>query len=286
MSGEKNWGIVAAQINGRTTKQCWSRWSTHLDPSLNHGPFTAEEDKLLIEKYGEYGSAWSKIALHLQGRTNNAVKVRFKSLSRKRQRQQPLNELTAGLMIAHTRAAQKTKQQQPQPAAWGEGQQLQQQVEDLLGEMCSPSAVVTAVEASCAVEELRLLVDGEDQTSMDIDTGAGADTGAGVQEMGSDTCTSLALAVRVPTTPPPRPAAYVTARGLGLFRLVADAQSHVVHAYTHHYNGRAAAAAAAPHALLMRGWGMCALALAQSQEADEETWSRHHARMCDIDACA
>lgn len=313
MSGEKNWGIVAAQISGRTTKQCWSRWSTHLDPSLNHGPFTAEEDKLLIEKYGEYGSAWSKIALHLQGRTNNAVKVRFKSLSRKRQRQQPLNELTAGLMIAHTHAAQKTKHQQPQPAAWGEGQQLQQlleeddfatQVEDLLGEMCSPSAVVTAVEASCAVEELRLLVDGEDQTSMDIDTGAGADTGAGVQEMGSDACTSLALAVRVSTTPPPRPAAYVTARGLGLFRLVADAQSHVVHAYTHHYNGRAAAAAAsaagclqvadrlaaaaaaAPHALLMRGWGMCALALAQSQEADEETWSRHHARMCDIDACA
>ena len=35
--GRKNWGQVAGQIPGRTSKQCRERWCNHLDPNINKG---------------------------------------------------------------------------------------------------------------------------------------------------------------------------------------------------------------------------------------------------------
>ncbi|KAG6950852.1 hypothetical protein JG687_00013985 [Phytophthora cactorum] len=42
--GCNNWGQIAERIPGRTPKQCRERWKNHLDPAINKGPYTEEED--------------------------------------------------------------------------------------------------------------------------------------------------------------------------------------------------------------------------------------------------
>ena len=53
------------------------RSSLNLDPSINRGPWTQEEDELLIKLHDKLGNRWAKIKGHLSSRTENAVKTRF-----------------------------------------------------------------------------------------------------------------------------------------------------------------------------------------------------------------
>ena len=80
--GFKNWSILSEHMQGRTSKQCRERWTHHLDPSINRGPYSAEEDKTILDLQGQMGNKWSEIARMLPGRTENAVKIRWKQLQR------------------------------------------------------------------------------------------------------------------------------------------------------------------------------------------------------------
>ncbi|TDH70979.1 hypothetical protein CCR75_004217 [Bremia lactucae] len=82
--GKKNWGQVASLIPGRTSKQCRERWCNHLDPNINKGFYTEDEDKIIVEMQAKLGNRWSIIAQQLKGRTEDAVKIRWKSLMRGR----------------------------------------------------------------------------------------------------------------------------------------------------------------------------------------------------------
>lgn len=77
-----DWKRVAACVNGRSAKQCRDRYRLKLDPSINHGPWTQEEDDKLLSLHNEMGRCWTKIAKLLPGRTENAVKSRYSSLFR------------------------------------------------------------------------------------------------------------------------------------------------------------------------------------------------------------
>ncbi|KAJ0397689.1 hypothetical protein P43SY_002395 [Pythium insidiosum] len=77
--GNKNWGEVAAKIPGRTSKQCRERWHNHLDPNIVRGAYTPEEDRIILEAQARLGNRWSVIAAMLPGRTEDAVKIRWKS---------------------------------------------------------------------------------------------------------------------------------------------------------------------------------------------------------------
>ncbi|DBA04145.1 TPA: hypothetical protein N0F65_004253 [Lagenidium giganteum] len=78
-SEQKNWGEVAAKIPGRTSKQCRERWHNHLDPSIVRGAYSPEEDRIILEAQARLGNRWSVIAAMLPGRTEDAVKIRWKS---------------------------------------------------------------------------------------------------------------------------------------------------------------------------------------------------------------
>ncbi|GMF25069.1 unnamed protein product [Phytophthora fragariaefolia] len=80
--GRKNWGQVATRIPGRTSKQCRERWYNHLDPSIVRGEYTPEEDRMILDAQARLGNRWSAIAAMLPGRTEDAVKIRWKSLCR------------------------------------------------------------------------------------------------------------------------------------------------------------------------------------------------------------
>lgn len=80
------WSTVASRIPGRSAKQCRERWCYNLDPSICKGPWTTEEDSLLLNSHAVLGNRWAHIASKLPGRTENSVKSRFKSLARAQKR--------------------------------------------------------------------------------------------------------------------------------------------------------------------------------------------------------
>lgn len=75
--GAHNWAEVATHLVNRTPKQCRERWVGHLNPSINKGPWTYDEDLAIAIKHKELGNKWAEIARHLPGRTDTLVKNRW-----------------------------------------------------------------------------------------------------------------------------------------------------------------------------------------------------------------
>eukprot|EP01122_Echinamoeba_exundans_P001405 TRINITY_DN1146_c0_g1_i3.p1 TRINITY_DN1146_c0_g1~~TRINITY_DN1146_c0_g1_i3.p1 ORF type:complete len:390 (+),score=89.76 TRINITY_DN1146_c0_g1_i3:432-1601(+) len=59
-----NWSIVEDEMRpwGRSKQQCCLRWSYNLDPQINRGPFTVDEDKKLLDAQASMGNKWKQIA--------------------------------------------------------------------------------------------------------------------------------------------------------------------------------------------------------------------------------
>jgi myb proto-oncogene protein len=89
--GAKRWSAVAAHLSHRTPKQCRERWHYHLNPDLNKGPWTPEEDTILLAKHDELGNHWTAIARFLPGRTDSSVKSRWNSNLRSQRREKLSN---------------------------------------------------------------------------------------------------------------------------------------------------------------------------------------------------
>jgi hypothetical protein len=84
--GEVNWSVIARCIEGRTAKQCRERWRCNLDPNINKNEWTVEEDLMIVNLQKELGNRWALLAKSLPGRTENAIKTRFRSLQRSNKR--------------------------------------------------------------------------------------------------------------------------------------------------------------------------------------------------------
>eukprot|EP00510_Aplanochytrium_minuta_P006844 CAMPEP_0184034232 /NCGR_PEP_ID=MMETSP0955-20130417/4339_1 /TAXON_ID=627963 /ORGANISM="Aplanochytrium sp, Strain PBS07" /LENGTH=668 /DNA_ID=CAMNT_0026320853 /DNA_START=199 /DNA_END=2205 /DNA_ORIENTATION=- len=82
-----NWGELSMKVPGRSAKQCRERWSYNLDPRIKKGKWSELEDKILVEAQATFGNRWAHISTLFQGRTENAVKTRFKSLLRAKKKQ-------------------------------------------------------------------------------------------------------------------------------------------------------------------------------------------------------
>jgi hypothetical protein len=67
----------------RSGKQCKERWNNHLNPHINRGEWTLEEDIRLLELFQNKGNRWSLIAKELSSRTESSIKNRIKSLVNK-----------------------------------------------------------------------------------------------------------------------------------------------------------------------------------------------------------
>ncbi|KAE8724476.1 hypothetical protein F3Y22_tig00010505pilonHSYRG00005 [Hibiscus syriacus] len=74
----KNWKKIAECFKDRTDVQCLHRWQKVLNPELVKGPWSKEEDELIIELVNKYGSKkWSTIAQHLPGRIGKQCRERW-----------------------------------------------------------------------------------------------------------------------------------------------------------------------------------------------------------------
>ncbi|KAL2344481.1 hypothetical protein Fmac_005766 [Flemingia macrophylla] len=84
--GTENWAVIASKFKDKTTRQCRRRWYTYLNSDFKKGGWSAEEDMLLCEAQKIFGNRWTEIAKVVSGRTDNAVKNRFSTLCRKREK--------------------------------------------------------------------------------------------------------------------------------------------------------------------------------------------------------
>jgi hypothetical protein len=75
----KAWDRVAAQMEGRTARQCRERWIGYLSPCIRVEPWTPAEDHLLLTHISRFGHQWTAIARYFNGRSDNDVKNRWYS---------------------------------------------------------------------------------------------------------------------------------------------------------------------------------------------------------------
>jgi hypothetical protein len=85
-NGTKSWAKLSELLPGRIGKQCRERWVNALDPSLDRGPWTPEEDQMMCELHRRFGNHWTKIAAAIPNRSDNAVKNRWHSTLSRRKR--------------------------------------------------------------------------------------------------------------------------------------------------------------------------------------------------------
>ncbi|OHT06995.1 DNA-binding protein eta2 [Tritrichomonas foetus] len=75
--GARRWRQIAMCLPGRTARQCRDRYCNYLSPDFYNGEWTDQEDQLLIEKYQELGSQWTKLAVFFPGKNANNIKNRW-----------------------------------------------------------------------------------------------------------------------------------------------------------------------------------------------------------------
>ncbi|CBI28055.3 unnamed protein product, partial [Vitis vinifera] len=74
----KNWKKIAECFKDRTDVQCLHRWQKVLNPELIKGPWSKEEDEIIIELVNKYGpKKWSTIAQALPGRIGKQCRERW-----------------------------------------------------------------------------------------------------------------------------------------------------------------------------------------------------------------
>ncbi|XP_078282227.1 snRNA-activating protein complex subunit 4 isoform X2 [Rhinoraja longicauda] len=71
---------IAYFMEGRNSKQIVYRWSKALDPTVTRGPWTPEEDELLLKAVAKYGSRdWYKIQEMVPGRMDSQCRDRYRN---------------------------------------------------------------------------------------------------------------------------------------------------------------------------------------------------------------
>eukprot|EP00529_Nitzschia_sp_RCC80_P008435 CAMPEP_0113504798 /NCGR_PEP_ID=MMETSP0014_2-20120614/34926_1 /TAXON_ID=2857 /ORGANISM="Nitzschia sp." /LENGTH=1174 /DNA_ID=CAMNT_0000399969 /DNA_START=400 /DNA_END=3924 /DNA_ORIENTATION=- /assembly_acc=CAM_ASM_000159 len=80
------WSDLAQRLPGRVGKQIRDRWVNHLNPNINHLPFSREDDLLLWDGHKKLGKRWVEISTKLfnSSRSENHIKNRWYSASFKK----------------------------------------------------------------------------------------------------------------------------------------------------------------------------------------------------------
>ncbi|CAK8560844.1 unnamed protein product [Lathyrus sativus] len=85
--GEGNWKAVQKESGlARCGKSCRLRWLNHLRPEVKKGPFTAEEERIIIECHFLKGNKWAYMTTLLPRRTDNEIKNFWYTRFKKRKR--------------------------------------------------------------------------------------------------------------------------------------------------------------------------------------------------------
>ncbi|KAH6783924.1 hypothetical protein C2S52_008883 [Perilla frutescens var. hirtella] len=92
----------------RCGKSCRLRWTNYLRPDIRRGPFSPEEENMIIHLHGVLGNKWAAIASHLSGRTDNDVKNFWNSHLRKRFDRKVLDQPSSSSKSVDTKSGSST----------------------------------------------------------------------------------------------------------------------------------------------------------------------------------
>jgi hypothetical protein len=83
--GVNNWQVIANLVGGNRTKsQCAQRWFRGIDPRIDKGNWSFEEEQRLIELVEEHGiKAWTRVAQYMQTRSDVQCRFRWQFISKK-----------------------------------------------------------------------------------------------------------------------------------------------------------------------------------------------------------
>jgi hypothetical protein len=79
-NAEKSWNEIASMMRGRTARQVRERYQHYLNPSVNVGWWSSEEDALLLQMFEVYGPQWSVLRQFFNGRSCVNIKNRWTTL--------------------------------------------------------------------------------------------------------------------------------------------------------------------------------------------------------------
>lgn len=76
--GARSWKKIAQYFDNRSDVQCLHRWQKVLNPELVKGPWTPEEDQIVLDLVHKFGAKnWSFIASKLDGRIGKQCRERW-----------------------------------------------------------------------------------------------------------------------------------------------------------------------------------------------------------------
>lgn len=87
--GSDDWTEVARHMDGRNPRQCRERWNNYVNPAIAKVPWTIAEERLLEQKYKEFGSKWHLIAGYFPNRSKNNIKNHWVTYQKKTRKQIP-----------------------------------------------------------------------------------------------------------------------------------------------------------------------------------------------------
>ncbi|KAH8668801.1 hypothetical protein BX600DRAFT_460730 [Xylariales sp. PMI_506] len=90
----KRWTAVAAQVGTRNAEQCAKRWKDNIDPDIDHSPWSADDDKLILDLVSQYGRSWKCLAENFpKARAPLSLKNRYALLLRRKSRERAKQQL-------------------------------------------------------------------------------------------------------------------------------------------------------------------------------------------------
>ena len=79
--GENSWALVSSEMENRSTRQCRDRYKHYISPQINQSAWTAEEDKLLVEKVDSIGERWKILEVYFRNRTEVQLRNRYYAIT-------------------------------------------------------------------------------------------------------------------------------------------------------------------------------------------------------------
>ncbi|KAG2324654.1 hypothetical protein Bca4012_039191 [Brassica carinata] len=109
----------------RCGKSCRLRWTNYLRPDIKRGPFTPQEEKLVVQLHAILGNRWAAIATQLPGRTDNEIKNLWNTHLKKRMLSMGFDPKTHELLPSYGLAKQAPASQTTRHMAQWESARLE-----------------------------------------------------------------------------------------------------------------------------------------------------------------